>query len=344
MKRTVGIFCIFCAFVFVIAGCNKKESTVSPQSDPKQPEEEYVFPLTGLTTNDEAKIEERPIAVVVNNDVQARPQTGLNEADVIYEVLTEGDITRYLAIYQSEQPDTVGPVRSARPYFIDLANGYDALFIAHGYSPEAESMLRSGVIDHLNGIAHDGTLFQRASFRKAPHNSYISFENIKKGATDSQYELVKTVTPLPFLTEDEVNDLDGEQADEVTVEYSSRYQVSYRYDEEAKEYTRMIGHETMVDYETDEPKKLTNILIIEAHHQVIDAQNRKSIEITNGGNAILLQNGMAHHIEWENDNGRIVPKTSEGKVGFIPGQTWIHIVPTHPGLNQVVKLPELATE
>lgn len=344
MKRSISAFLLICACMLALAGCKSGQKEKPPDPEPEPQEETFTLPLTGLQTNDQDTYESRPVAVVVNNDPKARPQTGLNEADVIFEVLAEGNITRYLAIFQSEKPETVGPVRSARPYFIDLANGYDAFFVAHGYSPEAKMMLDSGAIDHINGIAYDGTLFQRASFRKAPHNSYITYENIAKGAEENGHSLVKTVPPLLFLSEEEMDGIQGDSAAEATVRYSSSYSVTYSYDEAANEYTRWIGSEQMADYETNEPKTLANILIIEANHRILDDVGRKEIDLASGGNAILLQNGKVRQLQWANENGRIVPKTSEGAVGFVPGQTWIHIVPASPGLNQIVQLSNKETE
>ena len=88
----------------------------------------------------------RAVAVMVNNHPKARPQSGLNKADIVYEILAEGDITRFLAVFQSEKPENIGPVRSARAYYIELAKGLNALYIAHGYSAEAKEMLRTMAI------------------------------------------------------------------------------------------------------------------------------------------------------------------------------------------------------
>ncbi|WP_249685590.1 DUF3048 domain-containing protein, partial [Bacillus velezensis] len=85
----------------------------------------------------------------------------------IYELLAEGNVTRFLAIYQSELPENIGPVRSARFYFIDMAKGFPALYVAHGYSPEAKTMLDHRIVDHINGMAYDCILFSRSRDRLA---------------------------------------------------------------------------------------------------------------------------------------------------------------------------------
>ena len=180
MKKWLALIAVA---LLLVQGCSKEKEDV--KETPKGQEaadnsEVFHFPLTGLETAEAP--EQRAVAVMVNNHPNARPQSGLDKADIVYEVLAEGDITRFMAIFESEEPETVGPVRSARDYYIELAKGYDSIFVAHGYSPEAKKMLSSGYIDELNGMHYDGTLFERVSFRKAPHNSYIDFENIERGA------------------------------------------------------------------------------------------------------------------------------------------------------------------
>lgn len=182
------LFVISCA-VLLLGGCTtksepKQAEPAKPaprQEQPSKPpaEEKQTFPLTGLPAK--GNVHQRVIGVMVNNHPKARPQSGLSKADIVYEVLAEGDITRFLALYQSEQPERVGPVRSARDYYIDLSEGYNAIYVCHGWSPEAKARLEQGETDYLNGLFYDGTLFKRVSFRKAPHNSYITFANIKKG-------------------------------------------------------------------------------------------------------------------------------------------------------------------
>ena len=176
--------------ILLLAGCSTKEDPASDDSKPKDQavikntdvknEPSNEFPLTGIATD--AGSERRAAAVMINNHPEARPQSGLSEADMVYEMLAEGDITRFLAIFQSEMPSQIGPIRSARDYYIELAKGLDCIYVCHGYSPEAKTMLDRGYIDNLNGLYYDGTLFQRSADRKAPHNSYTSFEDIEKGA------------------------------------------------------------------------------------------------------------------------------------------------------------------
>ncbi|RLQ90674.1 DUF3048 domain-containing protein [Falsibacillus albus] len=315
---------------------SKTTSEQNPQENQKKDEYPYHYPLTGIGTNEEPK--RRSVAVMINNFPAARPQSGLQKADVTYEVLAEGDITRFLAIFQSELPEKVGPVRSARDYFINLAKGYDSLYIAHGYSPEARQMLMSGYIDNLNGIQYDGTLFKRASFRKAPHNSYITFENIQKGADQRGYEMDTPPAPLPFMTKDEADKLTGDDGKNVMISYyhNQSFEVVYEYDDSSKKYKRYSGGELTADLDTKEPVLLDNIFIIETDHKIIDSHGRRDINLKSGGNAYLVQRGVVKKVQWKNIEGRILPYENGKALNFVQGKTWINIVPTDPGLDEMV--------
>jgi hypothetical protein len=344
MKRV--IFFVLLVFVLIlVVGCTKEETAPlveepiveeETKEDSKKDEKEEeevipeftnVYPLTGIGTNNE--VNQRTIAVMINNHPKARQQTGLTKADVVYEVLAEGNVTRFLAIFQSEMPENIGPVRSARDYYIDLSKGYQAFYICHGFSPEAQAMLKDGVVDSLNGLYHDGTLFKRAKHRKAPHNSYITFENITKGAGKKNYALTQTIDPLPFLTSEEIATITGENGENVRIAYSkSAFSiVEYKYDQEKQKYERYSDEERTEDFETKEPVLIDNLLIVETSHKVVDSVGRRDINLTSGGKAYLLQKGKLQKVEWENKGGRIVPYLNGKVVGLVPGKTWINIVP-----------------
>ena len=329
---------VLIAAIVITAGCSSKETEKKETAEHKEKEVEvdksaepeelpYQFPLTGLGTEKESS--DRAVAVVVNNHPKARPQSGLTKADVVYEVLAEGDVTRFVAIFQSEQPEKIGPVRSAREYFIDLASGYDSFFIAHGYSPEAKDMLQRGVIDNINGMQYDGTLFKRADFRKAPHNSYITYENIMKGAEKKGYRLDEAPTSAVFLSSEEAEGLEGTAAEEFMVKYGSpSFDAIYEYDADEKKYHRFNGDEETVDFETKEPILIDNILVVQMDHRIVDEAGRRVIDMDSGGKGYLFQKGKVNEIQWKNEAGRIVPYKDGAKAGFVPGKTWINIVPS----------------
>lgn len=337
------------AFLLILSACGQKQVDKSSQKEVKKKPEKvtksvskvetkdpYTFPLTGKGS--ETSTEGRAVAVMINNHPEARPQSGLNKADIVYELLAEGDITRFLAFFQSEKPENIGPVRSARDYYMEIAKGLNALYIAHGYSPEAKKMLDDGYIDNLNGMVYDGTLFKRASFRKAPHNSYITYENVLKGAQLKNYSMSGSPPAFSFLTEEENKNLTGETATSAQITYSSNnmFNVLYQYDSDLGRYKRFSGGEQTVDLETKEPILLDNIFIVEAIHQVIDSAGRRNIDLQSGGKAYLLQKGKVNQVEWKNVNNRIVPFKNGKEVPFVQGKTWVNVVPATPGLQKNV--------
>lgn len=333
------------SLMLMLAGCqsNNEKNVDSSQEQSKETteaaieEEEQVAtevsepmeqaPLTGEMV--EEKVNARPVAVMVNNDIKARPQSGLHKADIVYEVLAEGDITRILAIFHSEMPETVGPVRSSRAYFVDLAKGYDPLYVFHGWSPGAKEKIQAGEVDGINGLTYDGTLFKRASFRKAPHNSYISSENIQKGAEQQNYATQADVQPFTFFKKGQINPYEGTALEQVKIEYSSRQatHVEYRYDPEKKAYVRYSGGVKHTDLETKEEIVAHNVFLVETSHLVIDKQGRRDIDITSGGNGVLLQNGERFDVEWKSVDGKILPYKNGEQVPLAPGKTWIQIIP-----------------
>ncbi|MFJ5763212.1 DUF3048 domain-containing protein [Neobacillus sp. NPDC093182] len=335
------------AVLLLLSGCNDKEKANGPKLPEKEEVEEviqeeienelpYHYPLTGVGS--ETKTDQRAVAVMINNHPKARPQSGLNKADIVYEILAEGDVTRFLAVFQSENPDNMGPVRSARDYYIDLAKGLDALFIAHGYSEEARELLERDFVDNLNGMVYEGTLFKRVSFRVAPHNSYITYKNVLKGAKEKNYSLNQSPPEFQFLSEEESKSVAGDEANSVMISYSASgvFNSTYEYDESVGKYKRFSNGDQTIDYETKEPILLDNLFIIETTHQVIDKEAHKEIDLESGGSGYLLQKGKVMEVEWKNDNGIIVPIRDGEVVPFVQGKTWVNVVPTNPGLQSSV--------
>lgn len=332
-----GLFCVLACMI--LASCDKdpKEKVVEEpvETDPVIEEETlpYVTPFTGERIANEITM--RPILATINNHPKARPQSGLGSADVVYEMLAEGYVTRFLALYQSEIPKNIGPIRSARSYFIEIADGLDAFYIAHGYSPEAKQMLERGDVDNINGMHYDGTIFKRSSDRVAPHNSYIAGSNIEVAAEKVNASLLyQKKVSYTYYDEDESVKI-GTKADHIHVKYSSNenFNSKYTYDFATKTYSRSSGGAITVDYLTNEPIKLSNVLVFEMNHWIIDNEGRREIDIFSGGRAYLFQEGYMREIRWDNIDGVLKAIEADGsEVKLVPGKTWINFVPTNPGI------------
>lgn len=350
MKGNVIVYLLLFMLIFLSACKDKEEVVVS--ADTHEPEEEqveekdeeieevlpYKAPFTGVGSEEE--MNRRPVLVTINNHPHARPQSGIADADIVYELLAEGSVTRLLALFQSELPEEIGPVRSSRDYFIDIAKGLDAFYVAHGYSPEAKAMLQNGVVDHINGMQYDGILFLRSKDRVAPHNSYISGENIMTGMEKTKTNpLLEKVPPFTFY--DSVENVKIETiANSIDVRYGSdeKFHHVYTYDPETFTYSRQSGGETTVDLHSGEEVAVSNVLFFEAPHRTIDSVGRQEIDL-DGGKAYMFQAGTMKEIEWTNMDGVLTPMEEGQPANLVPGRTWIHIIPTKPGLSSITFTP-----
>lgn len=351
MKRAVYLLLLL---LVVFAGCSKEEEKAQNNEERENSTEEKavpdvegedisknIFPLTGIKTNEAA--DNRIIGVMINNHTLARPQSGLSSADMVFEILAEGRITRFLALYQSELPDVIGPVRSAREYYFELANAYNALYVYHGAANFVNDMIINRGIEHLNGSIYDndGNLFKREAFRKAPHNSYLQTGAVYDVAQGKGYEVDSSLEPMEFLSAYDASELSGEPAGHVEIVYSRSNPmeiVEFDYDEASGKYTRYNDREKTVGLNTDEAVQVENVLIAETSHEVIDDAGRRAIDLTSGGNAYLIQKGNVQKVQWENRDGKIIPVKDGDPVGFAPGKTWINIIPSNPGIEKSVTI------
>ena len=353
MKKNKNVWLLLVAItLLLVTACSKKETTEGPEleqevdmetivaeEEVEEPEEEvitYQAPFSGVQLEEE--ITRRPVLATINNHPRARPQSGIGKADIIYEMAAEGNVTRFLALFQSELPDEIGPIRSARDYFVHIANGLDAFYVAHGYSPDAKQLLQNRFVDNLNGMQYDGIYFQRSRERKAPHNSYISGENILAGAekTNSSMEL-KKVPAFSFHDSVETAKI-GDTATSISVKYGSNpdFQSDYTYDELEGTYGRSVNGVPTIDKSDDTNVALSNVLLFETGHRTIDNEGRQDVDIKSGGNAYLFQAGVVKEIKWENRDGVLMPMENGVPAKLVPGQTWIHIVSTKPGMKTSV--------
>ncbi len=331
-------------FMVMMIGCKKEEDGVKNEGKESNIAEKdtdqggiNTYPFTGIATNEE--VDHRPIAVMINNHNVARPHSGIVDADIVFELLAEGDITRFLALFHSNIPEVAGSVRSAREYYFELAQGYDAIYVYHGAATFVNDMINSRNIDHLNGAVYDNDqhLFKRDQARKAPHNSYVLLDQAYEVAEQKGYDLTSSVSALDFAEEGEV--IEGEGAQTVEIGYNGSnpaHLVSFSYNDQTKRYTRSEDGTETIDLTSEAPIEVENILIIETTHRVFDDEGRREVDLTSGGNGYLVQQGVIQEIEWENKNGQLIPTKDGQVVPFVQGKTWVNVIPTDPGLSSSV--------
>ncbi|MED4731471.1 DUF3048 domain-containing protein [Aneurinibacillus migulanus] len=337
-KKTAALL-LSVALAATAAGCsNQAEPPPVPagnnQAVPVQKAQtqvpEITAPLTGLPV--EMQSTDRVVMVMINNHSKARPQSGLDQADMVYEMLEEGLITRFMAFYQSHSPETVGPVRSIRPYNIEIGQGFDAIMSHAGGSVAALSIIRNGNYADMDEIYAYPKAYWRDKSRKAPHNLYTSIEKLRKGASEKGYNLGGDVPVFSFMKEGDV--VQGEPGTKISVRYSKRNTAGYEYDPNTKQYMRLTAGKPHMDKETGKQLTATNVLVIAAQHRTLDGEGRLEIDTIGPGEGYLFQRGQALKVTWERRDGAIRAYQNGVELPMYPGTTWVNVVPTTPSFAE----------
>ena len=173
---------------------------------------------------------DRPIAVMIDNHESAWPQAGLNDAYIVYEIIVEGGETRLMPIFKGKSLEKIGPIRSARHYFLDYAMENDAIYVHYGQSPQAESDISSFDIDNINGLVQSSSDFWRDKGKYAPHNAVSSTEKILKIANQKEYRTSSDAESVLNYVAKEFDLENGETATDVKIPVSTLQKVEYKYD------------------------------------------------------------------------------------------------------------------
>ncbi len=278
---------------------------------------------------------DRPIAVMIDNHDDAWPQAGLQRAYMVYEIIVEGGETRLMALFKgADDVEKIGPVRSARHYFIDYAMENDAIYTHFGESPQASSDIKKYNIAEIDGISEDGTTFWRVKDKAAPHNAVTSMKNLIQSAKNKNYRMTSSEDSVLNYVTDEVNLEDGQGAVSVTIPHSQLQTVKYEYDEENKVYERYARGKEQVDWDTDEPITVKNIIITFCDNYTLsDTENKGRQGLKNIGtfNGYYITNGKAIKIKCiknARDEQTVYQDLNGKEINVNDGNTFVHICPT----------------
>ncbi|MEO5690725.1 MAG: DUF3048 domain-containing protein [Candidatus Saccharimonadales bacterium] len=302
---------------------SQPEPTPSATSTVPKPKQKFYSPLTGLPVADEAATKKAVTAVMIENSPDARPQSGLKDAGVVYEAIAEGGITRFVALYQESRPNLVGPVRSVRPYYVEWASAYDPAVAHIGGSKRALDLIRSGEYGvDMDQFFNAGT-FWRANDREAPHNVYTDFNKLdalreSKGKTSSTFTAFArgdSKTPPP------------RNASTITIGVSSgSFLVEYSYDEASETYLRSHNGVAHDDREKGRIAPSVVVALKVVMSLGFEDGNREQITTTGEGQAYIFQNGSVTEATWQRSDVKSPLKLvgSDGKdIILSRGQTWI---------------------
>ncbi|PTX48888.1 Protein of unknown function (DUF3048) [Melghirimyces profundicolus] len=322
------LLCLLVVTVMV-TGCSGTKGAFPEKKNNGNRESVQVNPFTGEKAPKTGS--GPPFMVMVNNHPKARPQTGLNRAGLVVEVLAEGEITRLAAFYYGNREGTVGPVRSTRPYYLDLAEGPKAVVVHAGGSPAALRRIRDENLPSLDGIHGDGAYFRREQSRRSPHNLYTDLTQLRKGANKKGFTNSSLTGPYRF--EEKEPKTKGASATHIGLKYHRLYEAGYRFDRETGRYIRYTQGNRQTDLKTGKPLSMNNVLVIRAPHRVIDSSGRREVDLNQGGEGVLFRDGKAFTVRWENREGWIVPSIDGKTVPFHPGRTWIQVLPENGELS-----------
>lgn len=277
--------------------------------------------LTGLPVD--PSINQGPVTgVMIENSLDARPQSGLSQAGVVFEAIAEGGITRFLALYQDTAPDNVGPIRSARPYYLQWALGFDAGYAHVGGSPEAIADISTWGVRDLDQFYNGGS-YHRIDTRAAPHNVYTAIATlnqleISKGYTSSTYTGFsrKIEAPAKVPTAKTINlHISG-----------ALYDVSYLYDATTNSYLRSEGGVPHADANTG-TQLSPKVVIAMVMPYSLEADGSHSVYNTIGsGPVYVFQDGVISTGQWtkgSNASQFVFTDSNNVVINLNPGQTWL---------------------
>lgn len=308
-----------------LSGCGKQDTTDTQEEATE--ESEYINPLTGEELSSADDHGDYVFVVSIDNSAAAAPQSGLNAADLLIEVPAEGGVNRFLAFFYQNQPDTIGPVRSARPYFYDIVKGYDAIFAHCGGSAGAYEVIDSGTVKDIDEMSKTST-FWRSSDRSAPHNLYTSYEKLSKEAATENFDTVSLddCPSFDFYTNAELKDLTFGGVTDLAIPYEY-LKISYQWDETNENYVRYSGGEVHTDALDNEPVTADNIVVLYVDYTTMADGEHLDMSI-DSGSGLLLQDGTATKIDWnlaDGDGFTFTDASSGEAVKLIPGKTIIEV-------------------
>lgn len=324
--------------------CGKKgveEEKQEMQETEQKAEPVYVSKLTGLPV-EKKDVDRRPVAVMINNIKKALPQYGISQAKIIYEALAEGGITRLLAVFEDVSDiSQIGTIRSARPYYLDFAQGLDAVYIHLGGSEEAYRQMKRRGMDAFDLIQGRNNSFywrDKERIRNAgyEHSVFTSGEKLTEMINRDDVRMTSDSQPaFKFGSETEYS---GTDATDVSVKFSSYKTGTYTYDRENKVYR--IGQYGKAHMDALENVQLAfkNVFILNINSYVIsgDTAGRLAFDTVGSGNGTYIVNGTATKITWKKASNSAPFKfyTSDGgELAVVPGDSYIAVVPLNAEVN-----------
>lgn len=324
----VCICLIACTLISSVLVCSCGEST---KNNHDRESDVVVSPLTGLPLQNSDSLSKRALAVKVENHPDARPQSGLNHAEVVYEELVEGGVTRFIAIYLDSEAEEIGPVRSARPMDTDVLACIDPLFAVSGGSPQVMQIVMGEMYVISGAIIETADYFFRSRDRRAPHNLYTSTELLWSYC--DHVGIGESVWEQDLFCFGDTPDADACRT--ISIDYPGTCAVEYEYNVSNGNYLRSMAGDPHIDKITGDRTAPTTVIIQYVELQdtgVRDMAGDLSPDaiVLGAGKAMIFTDGKVFHGNWRKDNTSEYTSYIGGdgeEIPIKPGQVWVHLVP-----------------
>ncbi|MCC5910347.1 MAG: DUF3048 domain-containing protein [Clostridiaceae bacterium] len=353
-KKT-AIITLLISMMLVSLGCSRssdvieeEETTVITIEEEEEAEESYegmaINPLTGLWIDEEAAAR-RPVAIMINNLRVAHPQSGISQADVLYETLAEGNITRLVGVFQDFDAEKIGPYRSARHYYLNFAFDHDAIFVHHGGSPQAFQAIRELQPASLNTLGHLETIMswrdpeRRRQRGMYEHSLYTNAEGIMKGWETAGYRVERRegFESMFTFSQEEWTPV-GEKAEAVTAPFSPTYIAKFHYDTATGLYKRYQFDQPHIDELNNQQLTFKNVIVQYTDIKAIpgDTEGRRDVKLIASGEGVYITNGIAIPITWSKADHKTptIYKDNQGNILKLNrGKTWIGVFPNNRSIE-----------
>lgn len=285
----------------------------------------------------------RPYAIQLSNFKSVKNQWGIGQADIVYEALVEGGITRLLAIGENFTGDRIGSVRSSRHYFASIADEYDSIYIHYGKTKYAVSKLKSLGINNIDGETGIGTtVFYRDKSMKAPHNAFTSLDRILEGIKQKGFETEHGEDYVPHYTfyENDTDLISQTECKKISIKYPNN-KPYFDYDPVKKEYLRFQFGDIHKDSNTGQQLAFKNIIVQFVKEWNIDKNGYQTMDIEDAkGTGYYITNGKMIDITWEkNEKNKWMRYFDSTGVELTinPGKTYIAIFPSNSTKDVVIE-------
>lgn len=341
--KTKNIFCAFLVVSLLLSGCSNKKTSSPKTESPKNSsievsdnsvapkEQKYYAPFTGEEVSKEVS-QNIAFMTTIENSSAARPQSGFTSADIVYEAMTEGGTTRCFALFQKENCDKIGPVRSVRTYFIDLAYEYNVPFGHCGGSSDATERITKENLMSMNEMYNGSYYWRDKSIKVQEHSLYTSTEKLRSLATAKGY--VKPITAKLKFDKAFWDNLSTASSNLVTIRFNGEYTTAYTYKDGL--YYKSMNNVASENKEDKKPVAVKNLIIQKVNYRPRANSECLDADLIGQGDAIIFSNGKMINAKWsrtdlhsqtifKDDKGNIIPLN--------PGKTWWHLLDQNASLK-----------